>query len=324
MTSELVTPVNRPALMLGRRARLVLLVNLCAQVGIVVSGGLVRLTGSGLGCPTWPECTDGSMVPVANQSQGLHKFVEFGNRTLTFAVLLISVAALIAVLRPALARRFGSRWGTPGPTRRSLVLLASGVLAGIFGQALLGGITVLLDLNPATVAAHFLLSMLMIAAAFTLYRRACEPGDLPYQEVVRSELRLVAGVIVGLAFLVLILGTMVTGSGPHSGDADVVVRFGFDPRTISWLHSDVVLLFVGLALSYTLGARLTNAPRAAQRSGVLLLGACMVQGAIGYIQFYSGVPIGLVSLHMLGACLVWIASLNVYMGTRTRGASFER
>lgn len=296
-----------------------LLVNLCAQVGIVVSGGLVRLTGSGLGCPTWPECTDGSMVPVATQSEGLHKFIEFGNRTLTFAVLVASLAALVTVLRPALARRFGPRWGEPGPVRRSLVWLAGAVVAGIFGQAILGGITVLLDLNPAIVAAHFLLSMLMIAAAFTLYRRGGEPGDLPRLILVRTELRVLAGVIVGLAAVVLILGTMVTGSGPHSGDADVVVRFGFDPRTISWLHSDVVLLFIGLALSYTLGARLTDAPKSVQRSGLLLLGACVVQGAIGYIQFYSGVPIGLVSLHMLGACLVWIASLNIYLRTRSRG-----
>lgn len=321
MTSDLASPARSTAELLGPKSRLILLINLIAQVGIVVSGGLVRLTGSGLGCPTWPECTDGSMVPVATQSQGLHKFVEFGNRTLTFAVLVAAVAALIVVLRPALARRFGERWGEPGPTRRSLVLLASAVVAGIFGQAILGGITVLTDLNPITVASHFLLSMTMVAAAFTLFRRGREPGDEPRVVIVRSELRYVAIAIVALAIAVLALGTVVTGSGPHSGDADVISRFGFDPRYVSWLHSDVVLVFIGCALTYALGVRLTDAPAMTQRSGLWLIGACVVQAAIGYIQFYAGLPIGLVSLHMLGACLVWIASLNVFMRTRTRGPS---
>ncbi|HVQ18554.1 MAG TPA: COX15/CtaA family protein [Actinomycetes bacterium] len=322
----------------GRVGRGILLANVVAEVGIVVSGGLVRLTGSGLGCPTWPECTDGSFVPVASQSQGLHKFIEFGNRMLTFVVLVVAVAALFTVARPALARRFGdSRWlgtrlrtglGTPGPVRRSLVWLAAAVLLGIFGQAILGGITVLLDLHPATVAAHFLLSMSMVAAAFLLWRRASEPGDTPVQVIVRPELRIVAVTLVVLAAVVLLLGTIVTGSGPHSGDTAEAVRFGLDPRTISWLHADVVLAFMGLTLAYTLGAHLTKSPVASRISatsptgaGLLLLAACVTQGFIGYLQFFTGLPVGLVSLHMLGACLVWLATLNVFMSTRTRGSN---
>jgi cytochrome c oxidase assembly protein subunit 15 len=285
----------------------VLLANLMAQVGIVVTGGLVRLTGSGLGCPTWPECTDGSLVPVTAQNEGLHSLVEFGNRLLTFAVLALAVAALVVVLR------------APGRARRSLVWLATGGLLGIVVQAGLGGVTVLLDLHPATVAAHFMVSMVMIALAFLLYRRAREPADHPVVVVVRRELRAVAELLVGLALAVLVLGTVVTGSGPHSGDADEAVRFGLDPRTISWLHSDVVLIFVGLAVAYTLGAHLTGAPQAAIRAGLVLLGAALVQGLVGYVQFFSGLPIALVSLHMLGACLVWLATLNVALATRTRG-----
>ena len=304
---------------LGPRGRAILLTNVVAEVGIVVTGGLVRLTGSGLGCPTWPECTDGSIVPVAQQAEGLHKFIEFGNRMLTFAVLVTAVSALVLVLRPALAHRLGPRFGEPGTPRPVLVWLAIGGLVGIFGQAALGGITVLLDLHPATVASHFMLSIVMIALAFLLYRRALEPGDRPMTIVVRRELRVLAQILVGIAVAVLVLGTVVTGTGPHSGDADQIVRFGLDPRTISWLHSDVVLVFVGLVIAYTLGAHLTTAPTAAIRSGYLLLGACTLQGLIGYVQFFTGLPVGLVSLHMLGACLVWLATLNLSLGTRTRG-----
>lgn len=308
---------------LGRR---VLLGNLVAEVGIVVTGGLVRLTGSGLGCPTWPECTDGSIVPVASQSEGFHKFIEFGNRMLTFAVLVAALSALLVVLRPWIARRWpsgrwGGRWGDAGTVRRPLLWLAIAVLAGIAGQAVLGGITVLLDLHPAAVAAHFLLSMAMIAAAFLLYRRAADPGDRPVTLVVRPELRWVARLLVALGAVVLALGTVVTGSGPHSGDADAASRFDLDVRMMSWLHADVVLLFVGLAVAYTLGARVSGAPRSAVRAGSALLLASLFQGVIGYAQYFSGVPTALVALHMLGACLVWIATLGVAVSTRSRGYS---
>lgn len=304
---------------LGSRGRAILFTNVVAEIGIVVTGGLVRLTGSGLGCPTWPECTDGSIVPAARQTEGIHKYIEFGNRMLTFAVLVTAIASLIVVLRPALARRYGSLWGDPGKVRTSLIWLAIGGLVGIVGQAVLGGITVLLDLHPATVATHFMLSMVMIALAFLLYRRALDPADHPVTVLVRRELRVVAKVLTVLAVAVLALGTVVTGTGPHSGDAVKAVRFGLDPRTISWLHSDLVLVFVGLAFAYTLGAHLTAAGSHVVRGGYLLLAACVLQGIIGYLQFFTGLPVGLVSLHVLGACLVWVATLNALLGTRTRG-----
>lgn len=306
---------------LGPRSRAILLANVFVEVGIVITGGLVRLTGSGLGCPTWPECSDGNLIPVAAQSEGLHSFIEFGNRTLTLAVLVVAIASLIVVLRPALARRYGARWGTPGNVRRPLVWLAAGVVLGIFAQAALGGITVLLELHPATVALHFMVSMAMIALAFVLYRRALEPGDQPLVVTVRRELRVLATLVVAVAAVVLVLGTTVTGTGPHAGDADEIVRFGLDPRAISWLHSDVVLIFVGLAAAFTLGIHLTTAQRAPLRAGYLLLAACVVQGIIGYAQFFSGLPVALVALHIVGACLVWLATLNLLLSTRSRGSA---
>ncbi|MFL6287920.1 MAG: COX15/CtaA family protein [Actinomycetes bacterium] len=318
-------PVDKPATdhAVGTLGRRILLANVIAEVGIVVSGGLVRLTGSGLGCPTWPECTDGSLVPVATQSEGFHKFIEFGNRLLTFAVLVAAFAALVVVLRPWLARRFPSlpAVGEGGAIRRPLVWLAAAGIGGIAAQAALGGITVLLDLNPATVAAHFLLSMAMVAIAFVLYWRAREPADRPVVVVVRPELRWLAWAITALGAVVLTLGTVVTGSGPHSGDVDAAARFPLDVRMMSWLHADVVLLFVGLCVAFWLGARLTHAPAAATRAGALILGASAFQGVIGYLQYFTGVPVGLVSLHMLGACLVWLAALRVLMSTRRRGVS---
>lgn len=310
-----------PSGAVGRTGRRILLASVVAEVGIVVSGGLVRLTGSGLGCPTWPECTDESLVPVSHQAEGFHRFIEFGNRMLTFAVLVAALAALAVVLRPWLARRFdGFSWlGEPGEVRRPLIWLAVGVNVGILAQAVLGGITVLLDLHPATVAAHFLLSMTMVGASYVLYRRASDRADQPVTVVVRPELRWVAYALTGLGAALLLLGTVVTGSGPHSGDAEVIARFNLDVRMVSWLHADVVLVFVGLALAFTLGARLSQAPDRVTWAGLALIAASLVQGAIGYTQYFTGVPVPLVSLHMLGASLVWIATLEVLLSTRTRG-----
>jgi cytochrome c oxidase assembly protein subunit 15 len=300
----------------GGWTRGILWANLVAQIAIVVTGGLVRLTGSGLGCPTWPECTDGNLVPVPGQPQGFHTFIEFGNRTLTGVLVVVAVGALLAV-----SRGWWGRWvGRPGPAvRRPLVVLASLVVAGIVGQAVLGGVTVLVGLNPAFVAAHLLLSMAVIAAAFVLLVRSGEPHDGPATVVVRPQLRVLAQVLVGLAFVVLVLGTVVTGSGPHSGDASDVTRLPLDPRVVSWLHADVVIAFVGLAVAFWLGARLTDAPAGTVRRALLLIGACVLQGAIGYTQYFTALPVGLVTLHMLGACLVWVATLAVLAGTRARG-----
>jgi cytochrome c oxidase assembly protein subunit 15 len=277
--------------------RRVLLANLVAQVGIVVTGGLVRLTGSGLGCPSWPECVPGSYVPVVRQPQGFHKYIEFSNRMVTLAVLVAAAAALLVTLRatPRAERR----------DRRGRLLLGAVPLLGVVTQAMLGGLTVLTGLNPATVAAHFLLSMVLVAASSLLLLRVGLPRP-PVGHLPRELAWLGRGIAVVLA-VVLVLGTVVTGSGPHSGDAARPARFGFDPRTVSWVHADAVWLFLGLVVTLVVALRLAGAPTPLKRRAWWLLAATLAQGVIGYTQYFTGLPVPLVSLHLLGASLLVVA-----------------
>jgi cytochrome c oxidase assembly protein subunit 15 len=272
--------------------------NLVAQVAIVVTGGLVRLTGSGLGCPTWPQCVPGSYTPVVEQAEGYHKNIEFGNRLLTFVLTVIAVATAVAVWRYAGGRRTGGR------AERRLVVLGVLPLLGVVAQAVLGGITVRMTLHPATVAAHFLLSMVLVAASTVLVLALREP--LVWLRRPRREVSWLAAALAVTAAAVLVLGTVVTGSGPHSGDADEPARFGFDPRTVSWLHADVVWLFVGLVAALLLTLRLVEAPPAAMRRAWWLAGITVAQGAIGYVQYATDLPVALVVLHMLGAGVLTI------------------
>lgn len=264
----------------------VLLANLVAQVLIIVSGGLVRLTGSGLGCPTWPECVPGSYVPVQEQAEGFHKIIEFGNRTLTGVLAVIALLAVLVVWR----------WT---PVRR-LKVAAVTVLVGVGIQALLGGVTVLTELHPATVAAHFLVSAGLVAAAAYLWFARHEP-DGEATPVVPHLVHRVAWVTCGVAAMVLALGTVVTGSGPHSGDADAPARFGFDPRTISWLHADAVMLFVGLVVAMWLATRLSAVSPSASSAWWVVLLVTLAQGAVGYVQYLTDLPEVLVLTHMFGA-----------------------
>ena len=288
----------RPPAVLVRRLAVASVV---ANVGIVLTGGVVRLTGSGLGCPTWPSCTEGSYTPTAAYAQ--HGVIEFTNRMLTFVVTLVAVATLVAVLRHG---------------RRALVPLAVAAFLGIPAQAVLGGITVLTGLNPWTVAAHFLLSMALVAVTVALARRAYHPQDGPAAPVVNPALVTLARALVGVTALVLALGTVVTGSGPHSGDAEVG-RTGFDPETVSQLHADGVMLLLGLTVAALLWLRGTHAPAAATRAAVVLLAVELSQGVIGFVQYFTGLPVVLVAVHLLGACLTWIAALRVLLATSARG-----
>jgi heme a synthase len=276
-----------------------------AQMAIVVTGGLVRVTASGLGCPTWPQCYQGSYVPVAGQPQSFHKLIEFGNRTLTFLLVLVVAACVLVAWRRV-------------PRRRPLVLLAGVGLLGVAAQAVIGGLSVLTDLNPYVVALHFLVSMPLIAAALAVYQRDQDGGDGPAVPLVRREVRLLSFVLVGLASVVLVIGTLVTGSGPHSGDATRPARTGFDPARIAWLHADVVVLFVGLVIALLLAMHLVDAPPLAARRGRVLLAVTLAQGLVGYVQFFTGVPWVLVGVHMLGAVLVWVAVLRVPYALRSR------
>jgi cytochrome c oxidase assembly protein subunit 15 len=283
----------------------VLIANLVIQIGIVVTGGLVRLTGSGLGCPTWPECVPGSYTPVLHQAEGVHKYIEFGNRTLTFVVGVAAVAALVVVWRTG---------------RRSLRLLGALPLVGVVAQAVLGGITVLTGLNPATVAAHFLLSMALVAVSTALLVRAGE-GDGPAVPLVPVPLQRLALLLAAVGAAVLVVGTMVTGSGPHSGDAETPARLGLDPRTMSWLHADLVLLFLGLLVGLLVALRVTGAPTSAQVRARWVLGVTLAQGTVGYVQYATDLPEALVALHMLGASLLVVALTALVLSLRERAAA---
>lgn len=284
----------------GRWAGRLLWLNLVVEIGIVVTGGLVRLTGSGLGCPTWPQCVPGSYTPVVHQAEGYHKYIEFGNRTLTGVVGIAALAVLVVVWRRTRLRR--------------LALL---LVVGVGVQAVLGGITVLTGLHPTTVALHFMVSMALIALSVLLLLGARE-GDGAPQLLVPVTVQRLAWLLAGVGAVVLLLGTVVTGSGPHSGDADEPARFALDPRTISWLHADMVLLFVGLLVGVLVALALVRAPAAARRWGWWLLAVTLAQGVVGYVQYGTGLPVPLVMLHMLGASLLTVALTGLLVSLRHR------
>ncbi|WP_235006156.1 heme A synthase [Dermacoccus sp. SAI-028] len=264
--------------------------NLVVEIGIVVTGGLVRLTGSGLGCPTWPQCVPGSYTPVPEQEQSWHKYIEFGNRTLTGVVGIVAIALCLGIF-------FWAR------TRRRLLLPAGCVVLGIVLQAVVGGITVHMDLNPFIVALHFMLSMLLVTASAWLVWRGRE-GDGPKRPLVPTPIAVVAKIAAVLAFVVLVLGTMVTGSGPHSGDADEPARTGWDARSVAWLHADAVMLFCGLVVAVLLSLFVLRSPATTRRTWIGLLVITLLQGVLGYVQYFTGVPWVPVLFHMLGACLL--------------------
>jgi len=261
------------------------------QAGLILTGGAVRLTGSGLGCPTWPECTPGSYTPVPNQAEGaLHAWIEFGNRLLTFGLVAISLIVLAHVLVTK---------------RRDLRLLAAGQLIGILGQGVLGGITVLTDLHPLPVAGHLLLSIILVAAAVSLYDRR----EVPIEKIKQSDklISLLSQSHIALTFIVIVLGTLVTGSGPHAGD-EQARRFGFDIRTVAILHADAVIALFGLTLALAVALR-TN--KVVLKKIYIFTFIALAQGVIGYIQYFTGIPEILVAAHLLGATLVWIAAWRI-------------
>jgi cytochrome c oxidase assembly protein subunit 15 len=289
--------------------------NLVAQGAIIVTGAVVRLTGSGLGCPTWPRCTEGSFVPVATQDEGFHKWIEFGNRSLTFVLVVLAAAAVVAALVDARRRRAS---GLPG--RRQLTLLALVPLLGTVAQAVLGGITVLTGLSPLIVGAHFLVSMAIVALVTLLVRRAGEPADTPVTAVVGPPIR--TGIL-GLAAVmaaVVAVGVLGTSSGPHAGDARTP-RLGLDPQIISWLHADLVLLAIGLTIGLLVALRSAGAPAEVGHAAMALLLLMLAQGCVGYAQYFTGLPWVLVAVHVLGAVLVWWATVRMVLTTSRRGVA---
>ena len=273
----------------GRR---ISLANLIAQSGIIVTGAIVRLTGSGLGCPTWPDCAPGSLIPVAGQVEGFHKYIEFGNRTLTFLVLAISIALFVFSLVYE---------------KKKIIVWSIFPLVGTLLQAVLGGITVLTGLHPSTVMAHFLLSIILVGISVKIYNYFHDQSiskTLP--KIIDNYVKVVT--FVGL--VVIILGTITTGSGPHSGD-ELAARFDLDVRVIAWLHADSVLLFVGLIIGLLVITKLNPDSNHLYKATRNLFVICLIQGFIGYVQWFNNVPWALVSFHVIGAVITWIAVANL-------------
>ena len=285
-----------------------------AQAGIVLTGATVRLTASGLGCPTWPECVDGSITPTSDQTEAFHKYIEFGNRLLTFVLLIVAIASLFAVFKHNRERK-----SSGNNKRRSLTLLALGVLFGILVQAVLGGITVLTGLHPLIVAAHFMVSIGLITVAVVLLVKAQEANDRPVALQVAKPIHIGMRIHIWLALLVIGIGTLVTGSGPHAGDTNDIVRLGFEFKNITTIHAATVWLFLGLTIGLLVSLLATAAPKPVIKQAWIVFGICIAQGIVGYTQFFTGLPWGLVAVHVLGACLRWIFTVKFYLARNTRG-----
>jgi heme a synthase len=268
---------------------------LIANIAIVVSGGLVRLTESGLGCPSWPDCTGSSVVPTRQLSW--HKYVEFGNRLFTYVVLAAAVGALVAVLRAHERRADLRPW-------------AWAAFLWIPAQAVMGGITVLTHLNPWAVAAHFVLSMLLVAITTVLWWRSRVSSPHAEARPVHPLLGRLAWLVWAVTYAVFCVGTVVTGSGPHAGDASAR-RIGIKPVSISQLHADLVMLLVGLAVALAVAVAAVGAPVVVRRATQALVAALLLQTAVGFVQYFDKLPIGLVELHMFGAACIAAAATVV-------------
>ncbi|WP_245238537.1 COX15/CtaA family protein [Streptomyces sp. MZ04] len=285
-----------------RTVRRAAMISLVMTVGIVVTGGAVRLTGSGLGCPTWPKCTDDSLT--ATSEMGVHGYIEFGNRMLAY-VLSAAVGWAIIAAR------------SQKPMRRSLTRLGWAQFWLVMGNAVLGGIVVLVGLNPYTVAAHFLLSSALIAVAVTMWQRTRE-GDAETRPLVGKAVAQLVWVLVVTSGLLIAVGTVVTGSGPHAGDSSEVPRMGFDWETVSKAHAVLAWIVVTLTFALWFVLKAVDAPKGPLHRTRDLFLILLGQGAIGYVQYFTDLPEVLVGMHMLGSCLVWIGVMRVLLSMRER------
>ncbi|MFJ8234089.1 heme A synthase [Streptomyces sp. NPDC094448] len=301
------TPIDRiaqrwtPAPGIVRRAALSAVV---MTVIIIVTGGAVRLTGSGLGCDTWPKCTDDSLF--ATPEQGLHGAIEFGNRLLTY-VLSAAVGWTIVAARSA------------KPRRRSLSRLGWAQFWIVLSNAVVGGITVWTGLNPWTVAGHFVLANALLTIAVLTWHRAGE-GDGEPRPRVPLPVRRLSWAIVITAGLAIVLGTGVTGAGKHAGDSSDVPRMPWDWVNAAHLHAVSAWVICALALAMWLVLRVVDAPGDIRSRARDLLVVLLLQGGIGYLQYFTGVPEILVGVHMLGSSLMWIAVVRLALSMRERPA----
>jgi cytochrome c oxidase assembly protein subunit 15 len=274
------------------------LATLVANIAIVLTGAAVRLTESGLGCPTWPRCTEDSFIPV---DLHIHSAVEFGNRMMTLLLTAVAIATFVAAVKLG---------------RRAIVRLAFLLGLVIPTQAVIGGITVLTGLNPWIVSFHLLVSLAIVAGAVTLLRRLQE-GDGPLRLLVPVHVRRLVVALLGVTWVVLYLGTVVTGSGPHSGDADAV-RNGLDLDTVAHVHAAAVYVMLALTLAAVVVLRRVAAPADAQRAALWLLALELLQGLVGFVQYFTGLPEILVGVHLLGAALIAATVTRLAVTTRER------
>jgi cytochrome c oxidase assembly protein subunit 15 len=282
-----------------RRAALATLV---CSVLIIVTGGAVRLTGSGLGCPTWPTCTSTTLAPTG--AMGVHGVIEFSNRMLTDVICVVVGLAI-------LASRCAKPW------RRQVTRLGWYQFWIIVGDAVVGGITVLTHLNPYVVASHFLLSMLQVLASLAMWQRTREGDGEPVRTVGRPIVHL-SRVTVAVTALLIAAGTLVTGSGPHPGDSSDVKRMPFDWDKITQFHADFAMISVGLAVAMIFVLMAVDAPAVPRRLAKEFVAVLLAQGVLGFVQYFTHVPELLVGVHMLGAALCWVAVLRLHLSLRVR------
>ncbi len=271
---------------------------------IIVTGGAVRLTDSGLGCPDWPNCAPGRLAP--REASDTNAMIEFVNRVFTA---LVSVAVIAAVL--------GSLVRTP--RRRDLVWLSFGLVAGVAGQAVLGGLTVLFHLAPQFVMAHFLLSLVLLTNALVLHRRAGQP-DTRSHPVVPPTVVALGRLLIAAAAVVVVTGTVVTGTGPHSGGSpeDEVERFDLYIPDVARVHGTSVMVLLVLVLVTLYALWRFRAPPSVQTRLGVLLAVLVAQAGVGYAQYFNDIPPFLVGIHIAGATAVWAAVIAFYLGLFTR------
>ena len=301
-------PVLAPTPVSMRRLALA---GVIADTVIMSTGAAVRLSASGLGCPDWPQCSTADIVASKNAGQTLlNTWIEFGNRLLNFPLVIIAALIFIAAWR----------FRPEGRRRRDLVWLGAAQPLGVVAQAVIGGIVVLTKLSPATVSVHFLVSAAVVAAAVALHMRCSALADasgMPETIPVRRDLRVMSAALVAVTCLMLAAGTVVTGTGPLAGDAGVP-RYKLPLEGVTQLHADIGWLLAGLSIALVLGLRLSGAPRRAVRAGWIVLATLGSQGVIGYIQYFTHLPAGLVWVHVTGSVLVWIAVLRLFFTVRER------
>jgi cytochrome c oxidase assembly protein subunit 15 len=301
-------PASRLAAFAGRVdrfrhwTRAVLIANLVGQIGIIGTGGAVRLTGSGLGCSTWPNCEPGQFTPQFHEATSLHPYIEFGNRTLTGVLGIIAVLVAVAV------------WTD---LKRSASYRALGFvpIVGVLMQALIGGIVVLLHLHPGWVSLHFGVSGALVAASLYLLHRSGEGDSVPTL-VVGPRARALAWTLAGLTAVVVVLGVLTTGAGPHSGDAEVGYRIAIDPALLTRWHAAAVWAFLAVLAAYLVSVR--GGPAPVRRAALILFGITLAQGLIGYVQYFTDLPELLVGLHMIGAAVLIAGTTRVVLTTRVR------